>query len=143
MVRNLWIILGLVLLVAGCQTTYQGAGSGEITFSSRVEARFQRYLADPTASYFAVSTDGQSSGYSICSADVCTEPMGTVALRACHGRSKGVPCKIYAMGDYIVWQGAKNTGKTETNITTVVGRGPINIRHSDLDHSAGRGVSII
>jgi hypothetical protein len=104
-VLKFWGIFAVVLLTAGCQTTHQGAGSGNITLSTSVESRFQGYLANPTASYFAVSTDGQSFGYSICSAGrgECTESAGTVALRSCHRKSKGVPCKIYAMNETIVW----------------------------------------
>ena len=127
MVLKFWGIFAVVLLTAGCQTTHQGAGSGNITLSTSVESRFQGYLANPTASYFAVSTDGQSFGYSICSAGrgECTESAGTVALRSCHRKSKGVPCKIYAMNETIVWQGVAETGTRKTEIKTPVGRGPI------------------
>lgn len=116
-----------MLLTAGCQLTHSGAGSGPIELSPSVQSGFKGYLADNRSTYFAVSTDGQSYGYSVCYAgpDQCTESSGTVALRECRERSRGTPCKLYAMGNYVVWSGAENSSQALETPTAVIGRGPI------------------
>ncbi len=119
--------VAVALLLAGCQTTIQGAGSGDINFSREVDIRFQGYLANPGGEYFVVSVDGQHWGYSVCAAGRygCTEGGGTVALRACHSTSEGVPCKIYAVGEDIVWQGVEKSRSTRAKVSTEIGSGPI------------------
>lgn len=115
------------LFLAACQTTHPYAGSGQVSLSRKVESHFQSYLAHPGGTYFAITENGQFYGYSTCSQGRygCTENSGTVALRSCHERSEGVPCKIYAVGDDIVWQGIERSGKTQKTPKTDIGRGPI------------------
>ena len=120
----------VAVLMIGCQTTHMGAGSGDIKLSRNVEVYFQTYLANPDAISYAVSTDGQHMGYGVCADGpfACVEESGTVALRSCHGSSEGVPCKIYAVGNDIVWQGIEKSGLTK--ISTEIGRGPIELSPS-------------
>lgn len=117
-----------ILFLAGCQTAGQGVGSGPITLSSDVKIGFQNYLAREDGSYFAVSTDGKVYGYSYCphGAYNCSESGGTIALRTCQNGSRGVPCKIYAIDDKVVWKGAGQTGATG-KIKVETGRGPISL----------------
>jgi len=123
-----WLAYAFValLLMTGCQATNPDAGSGYINLSRHVEAFFQSYLANPNGEYFAVSTDGQNYGYSVCHSGRfnCTESGGVVALRACRQRSGSVPCKLYAMGEDIVWQAA---GRVPDRIAPKFGSGPIEL----------------
>ena len=128
MVRTSFLWAVLALFVSGCQVTTQGAGEGPISLTSNVEARFQGYLANPGGEYFAVSTDGRNYGYSVCASGrfECAESGGSVALRSCRARSDGAPCKIYAVGENIVWQGVTRDPKT-TKVAIEVGRGAITL----------------
>lgn len=118
-----------VLFVSGCQTTAPGAGSGPLHLSRAVEAHYQSYLARPNGEYFAVSTDGKHFGYSVCHNGRfnCAESGGAVALRSCHSKSNGVPCKLLAIGDDLVWQGVTVGGSVPKKVKTVVGSGPITL----------------
>lgn len=118
-----------LFILTGCQTTNPDHGSGFIYLSPVVEVVFQTYLADDRGRYFAVSTDGQNFGYSICTwgAFNCEETGGNLALRGCHSRSDGVPCKIYAEGKKVVWQGIDRTDDSIAPVKTEIGRGPITL----------------
>ena len=124
-----FLIVFPALIMFGCQATHQDAGSGYINLSRMVKVRLQSYLDNPNGTYFAVSTDGQFYGYSVCSAGRygCTEGSGAVALRSCHSRSKGMPCKIYAMDDKIVWRGAVASGQAPKKVSTKTGSGPLTL----------------
>ena len=120
----------VVLAVAGCQTVSSNYGSGPIYLSDLVKGRLQGYLANPNGTYFAVSTDGEQYGYSGCEGGRyggCSETSGSNAIRVCQNRSDGVPCKVYASGDKIVWQGLSETGQDIKKITAEIGSGPIEL----------------
>ncbi len=123
------LLIGLIL--AACQTSHFEAGSGYVYLSPSAEAYFQHYLARPDSEYFAVSTDGRAAGYSFCEAGRygCIEGSGTVALRACHRVSNGVPCKIYAVIDTVVWQGVKRSGQVIKPLEAKIGSGPITLKN--------------
>lgn len=116
------------LFVTGCQATGSEVGSGYLDLSRNVEAHFQRYLAHPGGEYFAVSLDGKDYGFSVCANGrfACTESGGTVALRSCRERSGGKTCKIYAMGEDIVWNSPKHSG-VATKVSTEIGSGHLEL----------------
>lgn len=108
--------------------------------ASSVESRLQSYLAHPNASYFAVSTDGNHHAYSYCAeGNVCGEDGGVIALRACREQSKSVPCKLYAVGNRIVWQGAANSGDLIEKVNTDIGTGPLTVLPSIERRPRNRG----
>lgn len=117
-------ICTILLLLSSCQTnsTY---GEGPISLSYNANNGFQAYLTTAEKGFFAVSTDGKTYGYSFCPESLCTEDAGAVALRSCRNRSKGVPCKVYAAGDRIVWQGVQETGKRSTKVNADIGSGDV------------------
>ena len=119
----------VILFASGCQTSVTGAGSGPLHMSRSVEAHYQSYLANPNGEYFAVSTNGKHYGYSVCHEGRfnCTESSGTVALRSCHSRSGGVPSKILAVGEKLVWQGIRVGVSVPKKVKTVIGHGPISL----------------
>lgn len=117
------------LFLASCQATHPNAGSGTVELTRRVEAHFQSYLANSNGEYFAISTDGRHYGYSVCHEGRfnCTESGGTVALRSCKHSSGDVPCKIFAIGETVVWEGALPSGPVPRKVKTEVGSGPITL----------------
>lgn len=129
MKSSLIVAFSAILLLSGCQMSHQHAGSGPIDLSRRVEAHFQSYLTKPNGEFFAISTDGKHYGYSVCRDGrfACVEDGDSVALRSCHSRSGGVPCKILAVGEDIVWQGATAGGATLKKVSAETGNGPITL----------------
>ena len=85
-------------------------GSGPIRLSIAAEKKFQKYLALDEPLAFGVSTDGQRSSGSFCQQPgTCADIDGPgLALERCHATAglKGHPCKIFAIGKDIVWDGA-------------------------------------
>ncbi|HEB80168.1 MAG TPA: hypothetical protein ENI79_06825 [Rhodospirillales bacterium] len=87
-----------------------GVGGGPLTLSPESKADFQRYLKREYPLAFAVSRDGEHSGYYYCNvknacllADAKSE-----ALADCRSNtpaSSGA-CKIYAIAKDVVWRGA-------------------------------------
>lgn len=126
--KELAIIALLALALMGCQVTNRDIGGGPLHLSPSVENRLQAYLATPSRMYFAVSVDGQHFGYSYCPDGpyACEEDTGAVALRSCQRKSRGVPCKIYAMDGEIVWKSAERS-EAPQRVKTEVGRGPISL----------------
>jgi hypothetical protein len=84
-------------------------GSGPLTLAPAVEQKFQKYndLAEPLA--FAVSLDGQRASGSFCqSPGTCQDIDGPgLALERCQvsGGPQDLPCKLFAIGRDIVWDG--------------------------------------
>ncbi|MBL4748473.1 MAG: hypothetical protein JKY17_06840 [Magnetovibrio sp.] len=99
-------------------------GSGPITLSVAVEQKFQTYssLTEPLA--FAVSTDGQRASGSFCQRPgTCQDIDGPgLALQQCHatGGPKDHPCKLFAIGQDIVWDGTVtlSTPQLQTTVTS-------------------------
>jgi len=85
-------------------------GTGPIHLAVTVEEKFQKYLGLDEPLAFAVSTDGQRSSGSFCQqSGTCEDVDGPgLALERCHatGGPKASPCKIFAIGKDIVWNGA-------------------------------------
>ena len=60
-------------------------------------------LPSPVA--FAISIDGASIGYTYCLTGANCTGQHYDAISYCQSASKGVPCKLYAIGKSVVWQG--------------------------------------
>ena len=104
--KRLLAMLCLLAPLAACQTD-SNVGSGPLTMSSATELHLLEYQKLPKPLAFAVSTDGRYASYRYCpdSGDYCFhESSGWRTVQACEELSKGVPCKIYAIGHDIVWK---------------------------------------
>lgn len=108
-------LLGLGLAVVGCQTLAevhnideQYVGQGPLIVSGRTYDHFRLYRLSHDPAYFAVSPDGNSSGWTSCPGgpDGCDpdKPMDRVALEICEEKA-GVPCKLLSRGWDILWEG--------------------------------------
>ena len=99
-------MMGFVLV--GCKTAADFYGKGPIRLSSNVEKGFERYKGGAGPEYFAISEDGKKYGWSFCRAGPGYCSGGglpeTIALQSCERYAK-YPCKIYAKGKVVVWQG--------------------------------------
>ncbi|MDD9902814.1 MAG: hypothetical protein OXT06_04545 [Rhodospirillaceae bacterium] len=128
---RLLVLLGLAWGIAACQTSggmHRDAGSGPITLSSSVKVAFEHYKQYDGWGFFAVSPDGQHFGFGGCpSLGACYNDGDNAALRRCKERSGGVPCKIYADGPNIVWQGIEGSGKAFEKTDAVPGSGPLHL----------------
>lgn len=97
------LIVGSFL--AGCAAFESPKGEGPILISKRVEQAFERYKAESNPGHFAVSENGRQFGYSYCSDSKCRQGGQSIALYSCKKRAGTVPCRIFASGTNIVWDG--------------------------------------
>lgn len=96
-------VLPAAALLSGCLVKSQ-VGQGPITLSPRVEALYQRYLAEDEPMAFAVTADGQRGGYSYCSDRYgCRGTERTLAVRSCQ-RTTDKPCYIYDHMGEVIWR---------------------------------------
>ncbi|MEQ9326151.1 MAG: hypothetical protein RJQ21_02515 [Rhodospirillales bacterium] len=106
MFRQALTLLGIAVLLAGCQTLSL-YGSGPMKLSSDAQRIVAHALKESSTAYVAVSADGKYAGYSYCPVGLgiqCTGNDGTVvAINACESRSRGRKCYIYAHGGRVVW----------------------------------------
>jgi hypothetical protein len=102
MFRCYWT-LPLLLLCGSCQD--RDVGTGPITLSPGVEARFAEYKGRDAPLYFLVTEDGRGSYYSYCAGGFnCTSSAARMqALDLCRRRYAGSDCKIYAIRRTVVW----------------------------------------
>ena len=100
------VIVGVSL--SGCLPNPKG--EGPILISKRVERAFERYKDETNPTYFAVSENGSYYGYSYCSDSKCRKDGQGVALYSCKKRAGDVPCRIFARGREIVWDGPVSYG---------------------------------
>lgn len=94
----------LMLALSGCVAN-ESFGRGPITLSPSVSVHFEAYKKLDQPLLFAVSTDGKT-GYGVYCKGYRCENAIAYALAECEGRSAGVPCKIFAQGRSVVWDGA-------------------------------------
>lgn len=108
-IKTIGLVLLGGLLLAGCKTTSDYYGKGPVNLSSRLTAGFEKYKSGGGPEFFAVSQDGRTYGWSYCSGGIgnCRGGgiPGFMAVNACERGSKGVPCKIFARGKQVVWDG--------------------------------------
>jgi hypothetical protein len=101
-------LLMMATIVFGLSACVTNTGSGPITLSSNVlrgYEEFKNLKGFKTPSFFAVSEDGQSYGYSFCPMGQCNDNGDMVALSGCVNRSKK-KCKIFADDTWILWKDA-------------------------------------
>lgn len=94
----------LPIFLAGCVTN-ESFGTGPIQLDRTATTNFEAYKKLPRPMHFALSVDGKAS-YGIYCADYrCGDETIASVLSECEARSGGVPCKIFANGKTIVWNG--------------------------------------
>lgn len=110
------LLMILVVLLGGCQSSMYEGGKGELILSPRVALKFEYYYSqrDPTA--FAVSRDGKTSAFLYCGDYVHCDESRTIeyALYNCRQRAERrskqknepvSPCRLLALGQEILWKG--------------------------------------
>ena len=105
--KRIILIAVTLMVVGGCVTIQDHYGSGPVELSQKVKTGFEKYKALKKPTFFAISTDGRTYGYSMCKGDNCSpdwEYPIDIAKFSCEKNSNGVPCKIYARGIKVVWK---------------------------------------
>ncbi len=108
--KSLILVLCVLVPLSACQNG-GAVGSGPLTLSPDVQAYFRAYMKESSPFIFVVSTDGNMATALSCpeAYDGCMRASDTFrALEECQKNSGGVPCKIYAKGHSIVWEGASD-----------------------------------
>ncbi len=91
-IQALSIILAIGLVSVAAQAE-------QIRISADCYAFFKQYKSDPQATYFALSEDGRSCGYSYCPKTPCASSgMSAVAIKACQKDSNGSTCHAISNG---------------------------------------------
>ncbi|OFX07708.1 MAG: hypothetical protein A2516_06055 [Alphaproteobacteria bacterium RIFOXYD12_FULL_60_8] len=97
-------VLPLLLLLAACAgEPYAGVGPLQIT--PQVAAGYARYLKELHPLAFAVSEDGAYYDYIHCPYSLCAGGEARQARQRCEMQSRGLPCRVYALGRLVVWDG--------------------------------------
>ncbi len=105
--RRLAGVLLFTLILAGCQTVNEGAGSGQLILSSGMTRYVQKYLDERRPGALAVTLDGQCSSYRYCPALVGSclyENTGYLANQACESHCNRT-CKVLLLDRRVVWNG--------------------------------------
>ena len=98
------IVLVIAFAAAACQSQIPH-GSGAITIQPNVQLSLQRYLDHQVPIVFLVNADGSISYSRYCPHLRCEpDPLYMLAEIRCAERA-GKPCKIFAEGRTIAWQG--------------------------------------
>ena len=108
--KSLILVLCVLVPLSACQNN-GAVGSGPLKLAPDVQAGLREYMKYTTPVVFVVSTDGRAYSYRYCpeAYDGCIGSSDTFfALENCQKISRGVPCKIYAKGHSIVWEGASD-----------------------------------
>lgn len=110
MKRLLSVVIFTFAFTSACQTTQDHTGSGPIELQGAAKRGFSEYLDKLHPTIFAVTIDGASNfGYLFCRAGPkCSEQNKIYprVIELCEKRSQGLPCKVYAVGQKIVWEDA-------------------------------------
>lgn len=106
--RNIGIVVLLVSFLAGCQTTSvdieAASGSGPVRMSTGAYENYIAYIRGKPPLAFALSEDGVFSFAVICDGYLCdTSKAPADALRRCGELPHDSPCRLFAVGDDIVW----------------------------------------
>ncbi len=86
----------------------QEVGSGELWIDQSVMTFYEKFQREVGGSYFAVSTNGHSAGYSYCKAFHCDQKSNKrIAVKACvdAGGNQGGLCYIFGNTSRVLWQG--------------------------------------
>lgn len=107
-----WLVVAFAApFITGCVTD-PDYGQGPLSLSYRVKANFDEYLRLSNPFTFAVSIDGNYSGWTYCPQGVAgtgCQATPHAAVSYCESASRGIPCKVYAVGRNVVWQGGPVT----------------------------------
>jgi tetratricopeptide (TPR) repeat protein len=100
--------VALLFFCTSCATGDPDVGTGQLTLSPQVEARFEEYKARDAPLYFLVTESGVDSFYTYCVGGFgCTRSAARMqALAQCRRAYPDEDCKIYAVGRSVVWQDA-------------------------------------
>ncbi len=106
---NITAAVGLLLLAA-CETTADTeTGTGPLHLSRGTASLFEQYKGEFIPYIFMVTTDGRWGNYVYCD-NACTRHNARASAFAyCRDYGKGVPCRVFAIGENIIWKG-KVTG---------------------------------
>ena len=99
-------LLLVPLFLGGCAERLSG-GAATAVLPSEMQPAYEAFRAFYEPYYFAVSLDGMAYGYTACKAIGQCRRAGTrqKAIQLCESQAKGVPCRVYARGSNIVWDG--------------------------------------
>lgn len=105
-IRNALFACALVILPHAVAHARE-VDSGPPALSPGVAEAYERFKRLPGRLYFAISEDGRSAGWSYCKEFGPCKRSGarSRAVYFCERYSKGVPCRIYADMNGIVWKG--------------------------------------
>ncbi len=106
MIRALFVLLAGHLLFSCAFENPRG--EGPILISKRVEQGFERYKDESNPGHFAVAVNGRHYGYSACRDTKCLKGGQSVALYSCKKSAGSIPCRIFASGKEIIWDGPIN-----------------------------------
>jgi hypothetical protein len=111
--RIIWGAAVVAMVLAGCKASHPDAGSGPIILSPAITQHFEEYKARPGRDLYVVTVDGKRGVMWTCGSGAnCTgggQPGN--ALASCESTSKGVPCRVFAVGDAVVWDGPVTYGR--------------------------------
>jgi hypothetical protein len=98
------------VLLGACQTQpLYDIGKGPVVLSPTVVSGFQKYLNTPNSypTVFVISADGKTWASSTCPSLHCKSNHGERQIESCNSVAKrrGSVCKVFAIGDEIVWDG--------------------------------------
>lgn len=114
-------IVGLTVLISGCQSVNDFIGTGPVTLSPAVSKHYEStYLKEAGPQYYVVSADGTNATYTYCSVGTGICQFGVVVLDAissCEKRS-GQKCYIFAEGDEVVWKGPVSYSGSSSRTTS-------------------------
>ena len=107
--RSLPLLVTAGLVLAACSAA---PGQGPVTLSEDAGLAFGRYLESSKDKAFAVSEYGLAHGFVRCALDSCgSGALGREAAHNCDAQRRrqgtsGRPCRVFAVGNDVVWDGA-------------------------------------
>lgn len=96
-------------ILAGCKTTENAADrDGSVTLTPWLQEYYAQYKRHTIPLFFAVAEDGSYATYTFCDSACRGKGSGRAdTIYGCEKYSGGVPCRIYAVGNSVVWDGPK------------------------------------
>jgi len=76
-----------------------------LIISGSLKEAFEEYKKEFNPGHFAISEDGQFAAWTTCPEVKCAPGSRQQALALCQSKSGEIPCKIFAAGHAIVWDG--------------------------------------
>ncbi len=101
--------VGLLVLAACGTTTDTEVGTGPLHLTRSTASFFEQYKGEFIPYIFMVTTDGRWGNYVYCDNACVRHNARASAFAYCRDYGKGVPCRVFAIGENIIWKG-KVTG---------------------------------